>query len=401
VAYWSARGGSLRHGNDVFVAPASGGPGTSITRALDRNIARAIWMPDGKSLLVGANDARQVALWVQPIPGPARRLDLGRVSPASSFWVDVSVSTTGAIAFTGSEPDRPSELYVMPSVNAPVRRLTDYNHDVAAMTLGRVETIEWAGPNGFRENGVVIYPPDFTPGRKYPLVLEVHGGPRAASMETFAPRPQMMASKGWIVFQPNYRGSDNLGDAYQAAIWNDAGDGPGRDVMAGLAALVRRGIVDTTRIAVTGWSYGGYMSTWLAGRYPRVFRAAVIGAPVTSWLDQYNLGDANVRRGEAFGGSPYTSATRMRAVLAQSPMSVAPAIRAPTLIMHDLRDDRVPVTQGYSLFHALRDNGVETQFIVYPIAGHSAADPVRQRDVTRRWIDWVDQHFAAARTSSR
>lgn len=403
VAYWAPRGGSTRNGNEVFVAPASGGAGTAVTAGIDRNIARALWMPDGTSLLVGANDARQVALWIQPLGGAARRVETGAVSPSSSFWVDVSMGARGDLAFTGSEPNRPSELYYMASATAPVQRLTDYNHDVAALALGRVETVDWAGPDGFRENGVVIYPPDFEAGRRYPLVLEVHGGPRAASLETFAARPQMMAAKGWIVFQPNYRGSDNLGDRYQAAIWNDAGEGPGRDVMAGVAMLVKRGIVDTTRIAVTGWSYGGYMSTWLAGRYPGVWRAAVIGAPVTSWLDQYNLGDANVRRAESIGGSPYTDTARMRSVLAQSPMSVAPGIRAPTLILHDLRDDRVPVTQGYSLFHALRDNGVETRFIVYPIAGHSPADPVRQRDVSRRWLEWIESHFAGdvVRTSRR
>ena len=403
LTYWAPRSGSTRNGNEVYVAPAGGGAGVPVTMSLDRNIARALWLPDGKSLLVGANDARQVALWVQPLGGgAARRVATGGVSPASSFWVDMSVGSRGDIAFTGSEASRPSELYYMASATAPVQRLTDYNRDVAALALGRTETIEWQGPDGFRENGVVTYPPDFTAGHKYPLVLEVHGGPRAASMETFAARPQLMAAKGWIVFQPNYRGSDNLGDRYQAAIWNDAGEGPGRDVMAGVAALIQRGVVDTTRIAVTGWSYGGYMSTWLAGRYPGVWRAAVIGAPVTNWLDQYNLGDSNIRRAEGLGGSPYTDTARMRSALAQSPMIVAPSIRAPTLILHDLRDDRVPVTQGYSLFHALKDNGVETRFIVYPIAGHSPADPVRQRDVTRRWIDWIDTHFGsgAARTSA-
>lgn len=409
VAYWYPRGGEPENVNEVRVAPVHDGTagGTTgsddrvVTGGIDRNVARAIWMPDGRALLVGANDERQVGLWLQPLGGAPRRLNTGNASPSSSFWVDVSVGPKGEIAFAGSEPGRPTELYYMASPTAPVKRLTDFNRDVAALALGRVETIEWQGPNGVRENGVVIYPPDFSPDRKYPLVLEVHGGPRAASLETFAARPQLMAAKGWIVFQPNYRGSDNLGNAYQAAIRNDAGEGPGQDVMAGVATLVRRGIVDTTRMAVTGWSYGGYMSTWLAGRYPGVWRAAVIGAPVTNWIDQYTLGDANVRRGLAFGGSPYTDTTRMKAYLAQSPMIVAPAIRAPTLILHDLRDDRVPVTQGYQLFHALKDNGVTTQFIVYPIAGHSPADPVRSRDVTRRWIEWVERQFAGGKTAMR
>src|SRR6185503_4940625 len=271
-----------KNGNDVRIAPVAGGKGVSATSGIDRNVARAIWMPGGTSLLVGANDNRQVGLWLQPIGGKPQRLNTGSASPNSSFWVDMSVGPNGEIAFTGSEPNRPSELYFMASPTSPAKRLTDFNAEIAGLTLGRVETIEWVGPNGFRENGIVTYPPDYSAAQRYPLVLEVHGGPRAASLETFAARPHIMAGKGWIVFQPNYRGSDNLGNAYQAAIWNDAGEGPGRDVMAGVAALRRRVQIDTTRIAVSGWSYGGYMSTWLAGRYPAVWKAAVIGAPVTS-----------------------------------------------------------------------------------------------------------------------
>ena len=109
-------------------------------------------------------------------------------------------------------------------------------------------------------DGVITYPPGFTPGRKYPLVLYVHGGPRAASKEIFNANPQLLAANGWIIFEPNYRGSDNLGNAFQSAIWNDAGDGPGRDVMSGVELLKKRGIVDETRMAVSGWSYGGYMA---------------------------------------------------------------------------------------------------------------------------------------------
>ena len=110
-------------------------------------------------------------------------------------------------------------------------------------------------------------------------------GPTAASLETFASQAQLMAAKGWVVFQPNYRGSDQIGNVYQRAIVSDAGAGPGRDVMAGVEALKRRGFVDTARIAVSGWSYGGYMTTWLLGNY-QGWRVAVAGAAVTDWVDQ-------------------------------------------------------------------------------------------------------------------
>src|SRR5262245_65563144 len=116
-------------------------------------------------------------------------------------------------------------------------------------------------------DGVLTYPPDFAPGHAYPLVLYVHGGPAAASKESFGVLPQLLAARGWVVFEPNYRGSDNLGSKFMRGIFNDAGAGPGRDVMAGIEMLKKRGFVDTSRMAVSGWSYGGYMTKWMIGHY--------------------------------------------------------------------------------------------------------------------------------------
>jgi len=391
IAYWQPRDGDSGNLNEIHVAPTTGGPGKSITRAIDRHMARSIWMPDGKSLLVGANDGTRVSLWQQPLEGPARKLDLGSVSPASSFWVDVAVGKNGSIAFVASDPMRPAELYFMGSLTSAPKRLTDLNAEVAGFALGRTEVTSWQSEN-FTHNGIVTYPPDFSANQKYPLVLVIHGGPTAASLETFSSQAQLMAAKGWIVFQPNYRGSDQLGTVYQRAIINDAGAGPGRDVMAGVEALKKRGFVDTTRIAVSGWSYGGYMTSWLIGNY-QGWRVAVAGAPVTDWMDQYNLGDANVRRGSAFGGSPWTDAKRMQAYIDQSPIAYASKMRTPTLVMTNTQDFRVTPTQSFKLYHALKDNGVPTKFIGYPIYGHNAPDPVRQRDVQRRWIEWIEHYF--------
>jgi dipeptidyl aminopeptidase/acylaminoacyl peptidase len=391
IAYWQPRDGDSGNVSEVYVAASTGGAGKSITRAIDRNIARSIWMPDGKSLLIGANDGTRVSLWLQPLDSAARKLDLGKLTPSSSFWVDVAVGKDGAIAFMGTDPSTPAELYYMSSPAASPKQLTNLNSEVAGLALGRTEVISWQS-DGFTHNGIVTYPPDFSNNQKYPLVLVIHGGPTAASLETFAPQAQLMAAKGWVVFQPNYRGSDQIGNVYQRAIVNDSGAGPGRDVMAGIEALKRRGFVDATRIAVSGWSYGGYMTTWLLGNYPG-WRVAVSGAAVTDWLDQYNLGDANVRRGAAFGGSPWTDPKRMQAYIEQSPITYASKIRTPTLVMTNTQDFRVTPTQSFKLYHALKDNGVPAKFIAYPIYGHNAADPVRQRDVQRRWIEWIEQYF--------
>jgi len=223
-------------------------------------------------------------------------------------------------------------------------------------------------------------------------VLLIHGGPTASSTEEFSARAQLLAAHGWLVFQPNYRGSDNLGNAFQRAIAASAAEGPGRDIMAGVAALVRRGIVDTTRLAVTGWSYGGYLTAWLLGRYAATWRAGVAGAAPLSLLDMYNLSDLNVMRRHAITASPWVG-DRVAAWLAESPLAHAWKIRAPTLILSNTGDARVAVTGSYMLYRALRDNDVPVHFVAYPGPGHAPADPVRQRDVNRRWVEWLQRYL--------
>ncbi len=396
IAHWYPRDGDTKNVNEIYVGPAAGGDSASVTRALDRNVQRAIWMPDGKSMLVSANDGTSTGLWIQPVEGGnsghARRIEMGDVVATAPFWLDASVGPKGEIALTGSEPGRPAEVYYLASADAKPQRLTDFNRGTAALELGKSETIHWDS-DGFHLDGVVTYPADFAAGKKYPLVLYVHGGPRSASKQAFSSRSQLLAAQGWIVFEPNYRGSDNLGNAFEAAIWNDAGKGPGRDVMAGVAALERRGFIDSARMAVSGWSYGGYMTTWLLGNYPDRWKAAVSGAAVTDWLDQYDYGDANVRRGAAFGGSPYTDEKRLESYREQSPITYAGKIKAPTLILSDTGDYRVPITQSFQLYHVLSDNGVTTQFIAYPVTGHSPSDPVHTRDIDRRWIAWLAKYL--------
>lgn len=391
VAYWYPRDGDPNNENEIFVTQTSGGDGSDATRGIDRDLQRVLWMPDGNSMLVGGHDGTQTSLWLQPLAGAAKRLPLGDVNPSWAFWVDAFVGRKGEIAFSGSTPTQPSELYYMASAGSPPKRLTDFNHEIASLALAKAERFEWKGPDGFQEDGVLFYPPDFQKDRKYPLVLIIHGGPTASTTTQFNFLSQLMAAHGFVVFSPNYRGSDNLGNTYQRAIWNDAGDGPGRDVIAGIDALKNRSFIDANKIGVTGWSYGGYMTSWLIGHY-QIWKAAMAGAPVTDMYDEYNLADGNVSLRYGFKGSPYIS-DNLKYYRAQSPISYAEQMKTPTLIMHDTGDARVTITQGYSLYHALKDNGVPVKFIAYPVAGHFPGDPVRAMDVDRRWVEWMDQYL--------
>jgi dipeptidyl aminopeptidase/acylaminoacyl peptidase len=392
IAYWFPRDGDFSNSeNEIFVTPAAGGEGADLTRALDRNVQSAVWMPDGKSLLLSADDGTRRAIWIQPLDGAARKLDLGDANATWSPWVDTAVGKDGSIAFAGSTPTQPSELYYVASPGAKAKRLTDFNHEITALDLSRTDTFEWKGPDGFAEDGVVVYPPDFSRDKKYPLLLYIHGGPVFASTTDFDFYMQRWASHGYVVFRPNYRGTDNLGNKYQRAIMNDAGDGPGRDVMSGIAALEKQGFIDESRIGVSGWSYGGYMTSWLIGHY-HIWKAAVSGAAINSMAEFYDLADSNVTERFSFGGSPWKK-EYAKAYEEQSPITYAGAITTPTLILHDTGDQRVPISSSYAMYHALKDNGVTVKFIAIPTSGHEASDPVHQLDIERVWLEWLDQYL--------
>lgn len=384
-AFMRPRDGDQNNGNAVYVSV--NGDIRDATQALSRNFNGYAWLPRGKGLLLAGEDGTHAVLWEQPLSGAAKKLDLGEVEAGA----EVSVSKTGALAFVGATTTHPGELYVMDSVRAKPRRLTNLNAFVDHLALGRTESIEWQGPDGFHEDGALTYPVGYRRGQTYPLVLVIHGGPEAASTVKFSPLPQLLAAQGFVVFQPNYRGSTNLGDAYQHAIFRDTGVGPGKDVMAGVDAVQKLGIVDAQRIGVTGWSYGGYMTTWLTGHYP-IWKAAVSGAALTDWVMDYTISYYQTGDLYFFGDSPWTAKDH-DIWREQSPIAYAKNVTAPTLIMGDVGDPNVPLVNSYEWYHALRDNGVPVEFYAYPVDTHFPKDIVRTTDVYRRWVGWMTQHL--------
>lgn len=382
LAFMRPRDGDQNNGNAVYIKKA--GQITDATAGLARNINSYHWLPDGQQMLLTGYKGTQSVMWKQPVDGEASQLDFGDINPGRGL----SISDGGSIAFTGSTPNHPTELYVMKSVDENPKKLTNLNSFVDSLALAKVEGIEWNGPDGFREDGVLTYPLNYESGKKYPLVLVIHGGPEGASTVPFSPLPQLLAAKGFIVFQPNYRGSINLGDKYQHAIYRDTGKGPGKDVMAGLKKVKKMSIVDTDRMGVSGWSYGGYMTSWLNGNYPDQWKAALEGAALNDWVLDYTIAFYQTDDLYFFGGSPYVKKYQ-KIWKEQSPITYAHNVQAPTLILGDVGDPNVPIVNSYEMYHALRDNGVHVKFYAYPANSHFPHDIVRTTDIYRRWVDWM------------
>lgn len=384
---------NVGYGADVFYTSVDSSLDKNLTATIDRCFFGAEWSTNSKALFVAANDLNTVSLWMQPLKGKSKKINLGNLCINGAYGYDFTIGRNNAIAMIASTPQSPDELYYLANPEATPKKLSHFNEEMEAFTFGKQETVSWKSDE-FTLNGILTFPPDFNPKEKYPLVLEIHGGPRSTSKEKFSYATQLKAAQGYIVFQPNYRGSDNMGYAFSEAIGGDMGEGPGRDVMQGLKEIKKRPYIDGNNIAVTGWSYGGFMTTWLIGNYEG-WKCAVAGAAVTDWFDQYTASDVGSMYQFEYGKgkSPFTDKKVKANWVKNSPITYAEQVKTPTLILSNVGDERVPISQSYTYFRVLQDIGTESKFIAFPIPGHFPSDPLRKKEVHRYILEWLDTYL--------
>jgi len=360
----------------------------NLSSSIDRNIKGYDWNGSKNEILAYGQDGTTDGVWSISLDGKIRK-----TSFSNNFVIaDLVINKQENIILIASSGNQPSEIFYLKDYKSKPVQITHYNDAFKKMKLGQVETVEWETDLTISTDGIVTYPPDFTSNIKYPLVLLIHGGPTASSMESFSPVAQEMARNGWIVFQPNYRGSNNHGDTFQEAIMNDGGEGPGRDVMAGIEELKSQGYIDETRIAVTGWSYGGFMTSWLIGKYPNAWKVAVAGAAPVDFTDMTSLSNMNLTLRHAITNSPWIG-DNYQIHYDMSPLKNLSKIKTPTLVMSKVEDQVVTVTGSYKLYHALIANNIPTRFIAYPGGGHFPSDPINRKDVYDRWISWLKKYL--------
>ncbi len=381
---------------DLLVGSVNGGTNYDISAGLDRNaLAGFAWLPDGHSLVVMADDHAGSKLYVQPLSGQGHALDLGELNP-----LEVAVSSDGALAVVADNAIQAPELYLLRTLDSRPMRLTELNRDFAAYAWPRSVEVQWRAPDGQLNDGILTYPDNYLAGKRYPLVVYSHGGPEAASTEGFdtgeiGPLRELFAADGYLVFEPNYRGSDNLGNAHTHAIYRDPGAGPDSDVISGIQMLEQQGIVDESRIAAVGHSYGGYMTAWLIS-HQHFWRCAVVADGAVDWTEEYDLSAAGnlAWTRDSLGGGPWDkdSAALYRS---GSPITYAGQITTPTLVLSGTDDTTVPITESFALYHALASRNVPVKFIGIPGAHHSPQDPVH-RELYYQAIDqWVVKYLGS------
>ncbi|MHB1895514.1 MAG: S9 family peptidase [Metallibacterium sp.] len=390
IAYLYPHGPGPVSDMDVFVTTIAGGHERDVSADIDRDVySEYAWLPDARGLVAVVNDHAGTRIFVQPLHGAAHALALGSLNPSL-----VAVSAQGALAFVADSATRAPELYLLRALSSQPVALTSFNRAFSDYAYPRSIEVTWHAPDGQPDDGILTYPNDYRAGQRYPLVVYSHGGPEAASTEHFdggeiGPLRDLFAARGYLVFEPNYRGSDNLGDAHEHAIYRDPGVGPNSDVISGITMLEKQGIVDRARIAAVGHSYGGYMTTWLIA-HQHFWRCAVVADGAVDWTQEYELaGDGNMAWVRAsLGGNPWDpqSAALYRS---GSPITYAGQITTPTLILSGTADITVPITESFALYHALASRHVPVRFIGIPGAHHMPQDPVHRELYYRAIYNWV------------
>jgi dipeptidyl aminopeptidase/acylaminoacyl peptidase len=371
----------------LAIVPSGGGEPRVITASLDRSVSEPRWTRDGSSLAFLVTDDR--TQWVGRIAVAG-----GAVEPLTSGRRVVSaLSAEGprgfaVVAGTAATPD---EVHVVEG--AGLRALTRHNEAwLAGVEPARTEDVAFRAPDGTVVNGLLSTPPGHVPGRSYPALLNIHGGPDGQDEHSFDFEREFLAANGYVVLQVNYRGSAGRGSAFQKAIFADWGHLEVVDLLAGADYLASLPIVDRGRLGIGGWSYGGILTDYTIATDGR-FKAAVSGAGSALQTSMYGV-DQYVEQYDQELGAPWKNRDAWLKV--SYPFFHADRIRTPTLFLCGEADFNVPLVGSEQMYQALRAVGVDTQLVIYPGAHHVPSKPSYRRDHLTRSVAWFDRYLKPA-----
>lgn len=398
---------SFRNGlnSNLWTVPAAGGEPTNHSAAFDRSLddagmsdvyagsdQRPVWSPDGGSVFVLASDQGTTHIHRVNL----EEKTVGSVTRGDRRVTGFDLSPDGrSVAFVAGDPTTPFELYTARTTGRDERQLCDHNREyLDTVELSPATELRFQSQAGDLEiQGWVIKPPGFTEGVKYPLIVQIHGGPHSMYGLALFHEMQLMAARGYVVLFTNPRGSSGYGEAFATSTAGTWGESDAPDVLGGLDAILALGYVDEDRVGITGGSYGGYLTNWIIGHSDR-FRAAVTQRCVSNFMSMYGTSDIGFDFGEyEWGGTPWGDAKRL---MKHSPITYVEQMTTPLLIIHNENDLRCPIEQAEQLFVALKRQGRDVEFVRIPDENHNLSrtgTPSRRLARLHHLIGWFDSHL--------
>ncbi|MEO1624912.1 MAG: S9 family peptidase [Bacteroidota bacterium] len=380
---------------NLYIMNSDGSGKKMVPNRFDRSYSSIRWSPDGNGIYFQYDTEGNTKVGHTDVSGRVRILghnlggtSIGRPYAGGSF----SLSSTGRIAYTHSTPEHPAELALIEAKEAKSKLLMSLNHDLLEQRkLGKTEEIWYESSFDKRKiHGWVVYPPDFDKSKKYPLLIENHGGPILNYGDRFSPEMQLYAAAGYVVFYPNPRGSTSYGEEFANLLYHNYPGEDYQDVMDGVDVLLKENFLSEDSLFVTGGSAGGIMTAWIIGKNNR-FRSAAVIKPVMNWISKTLVADnyygyANSR----YPGQPWEN---VETYWKFSPISLVGNVQTPTLVMVGTEDLRTPLSEAKQLYHALKLRKIETALVEMPGASHFIARrPSQLIAKIDHILAWFDRH---------
>jgi len=370
--------------HDLHLIATTGGTPKNLTaQSLDRAISGYVWRPSGE-IVADVEEGFGSKLCHITVDGKADALPALPVNPRS---FDFSPGADSVLVFAGGSATQPNELWLASSSAAAVR-VSDFNKDWDSVQLIKPEFFKYKSFDGMQIEGALLLPANYDGHSKLPLITLVHGGPTGRWDDSVQTWGQILVGHGYAIFYPNVRGSTGYGEKFVEANRADWGGADFKDVMAGVDAVIARGVADPNRLGIGGWSYGGYMSEWAITQTTR-FKAAVSGAGMADLIAEFGT-ESHPSYDEWFFGQPYE---KPEGFLHSSPFMYMKNAKTPTLILQGENDTTDPLGQSQQLYRGLKHYGVKAELVEYPREPHGPQEEKHNLDILNRIVKWYDENL--------
>ena len=377
----------------IAILPAGGGSPRLLAETFDAQPNVVNWSADGKHIYFVETRGTATRLYAIDTTSSA----ITELNKGNEVINALSLNRTGTMfGFAMQSSDKAPEAYVSQNQKFSPVQVSRANADLPKLPLGKTEVLKWKSSDGLDVEGLLTYPVGYESGKRVPLLLVIHGGPAGVFTQSFLSGSRSVypldafVSRGYAILRVNPRGSSGYGQKFRYGNIKDWGGGDYQDLMTGVDHVIQMGVADPDRMGVMGWSYGGFMTSWVVTQTKR-FKAASVGAGVTNLMSFIGTADIPSFIPDYFGGQPWENLDVYRA---HSAMFNMKGVTTPTLVQHGEADDRVPISQGYEFYNALKVLNVPTRMIVLPRMPHGPNEPKMVLKAKQTNLEWFDKYVA-------